>query len=96
MPLDQVLVEVLHVHPAIALLIETLHPRQLGRRRPPRRPLADPPVVQPRDAILLVADAQPPEVPARHPQQLAGLLAGQPPLPVALERFLEPQHEHLP
>lgn len=95
-PLDEMLVEVLHVHAAVALLVETLHARQLGRRRPLRRGLADPQVAQPLDAILLVAGHQAAEVPPRHAQQLPGLLARQAPLPVTLKRIFEPAHIDLP
>jgi len=92
----QLLVEMLHREIAVTFLIEDLHPAQLGRRRPPRRDFAEPPIAQPRFSFLLIAHAQPPEMPARHAQQLAGLLGRQPPLAIALQRFFEPQHKDLP
>src|SRR6516225_5378608 len=76
-PLHQLLVEVLHREVAVALPIKFVHPLELARRRTARRYLADPPIAQPLDAVLLVANAQPAEVPPRHAQQLPGLLARQ-------------------
>ena len=90
------LVEMLHREVPVALLIEGLHRAQLRRRRPSRRHLAQPPIAQPLGAVLLIAQQQPPEMPARHPQNLAGLLRRQPTLAVPLHRFFELQHEDLP
>jgi hypothetical protein len=95
-PLDQMLVKMLHVELAVALLVETLHPRQLGRRRPFRRRLADPPVMRSVDAVLLVARRQRAEIAPRPAEQLAGLLPRQSTLPVALQRLFETKHENLP
>ena len=89
-PLYQLLVEMLHREVAVALLVEDLHPGQLGQRRPPRRHLAQPPVAQPLRPVLLVAQQQPAEMPPRHAQNLARLLGRQPPLAVALQRLFEP------
>ena len=95
-PLHQLLVEVLHREVAVALPIELLHPLELARRRTARRYLADPPIAQPLDPILFVANAQPAEVPTGHAQQLPSLLARQPMLLVLLERFLKARHKNLP
>jgi hypothetical protein len=95
-PLYQLLVEMLYREIAVALLVEDLHPRQLRGRRPPRRGLAQSSVAQPVTALLLVAPQQPPEMAARHAEQLARLLGRQPPLAVALQRLFEPEHKHLP
>ncbi len=95
-PLHQLLMEMLHREIAVAFLVEHLHPRQLGRRRPPRRRLAEPPVAQTLGTLRVMAHQQPPEMPARHAEQLARILGRQPPLAVALHRFFEPEHEDLP
>ena len=84
-PLHQLLMEVLHRKVAVALPIKLVHPLELARRRTARRYLAEPPIAQPLDPVLLVANAQPAEVPSRHTQQLPGLLARQPMLLVLLE-----------
>jgi hypothetical protein len=95
-PLHQLLVEMLHREVAVALLVEDLHPRELGRRRPSRRRLAEPPVAQSLGTFLRIAHRQSAEMPARHAEHLARLLCRQPPLAVALHRFFEPEHEDLP
>src|SRR6516164_10947588 len=95
-PLHHLLVEVLHREVAVALPIKFVHPLELARRRTARRYLADPPIAQPLDAVLLLANAQPAEVPPRHAQQLPGLLARQPMLLVLLKRLLKPPHKNLP
>jgi hypothetical protein len=93
-PLHQV--EVLHREVAVALPIKLVHPLELAPRRTARRYLADPPIAQPLDPILLVANTQPAEVPTGHAQQLPGFLARQPTLLVLLERFLKARHKNLP
>jgi hypothetical protein len=95
-PTHQLLVEMLHREVAVALLVEHLHARELGRRRPPRRRLAEPPVAQTLGTLRVMAHQQPPEMPARHAEQLPRILGRQPPLAVALHRFFEPEHEDLP
>ncbi len=95
-PLHQLLVEMLHREVAVAFLVEGLHPRQLGRRRPPRRRLAEPSVAQPLGPFLRIAHRQSAEMTARHAEQLARLVRCQPPLAVALHRLFEPEHEDLP
>ena len=96
MPLHQLLVEVLHREVAVALSIKFVHPLELALRGTARRYLADPTIAQPLDPILLVANAQPPEVPSGHAQKLPGLLTGQPMLLVLLKRLLKPRHKNLP
>ena len=96
MPLHQLLVEVLHREVAVALSIKLVHPLELALRRTARRYFAEPTITQPLDPVLLVAHAQPAEVPTRHPQQLPGLLARQPMLLVLLERLLKAHHKNLP
>jgi hypothetical protein len=95
-PLHQLLMEVLHREVAVALPIKLVHPLELARQRTARRYLAEPPIAQPLDPVLLVANAQPAEVPSRHTQQLPGLLARQPMLLVLLESLLKARHEYLP
>jgi len=95
-PLLQLLVEMLHREVAVAFLVEELHPAQLGRWRPPRRRLAEPPVAQPVPALLLIAHQQPAKMPPRHAQNLARFLGCQAPLAIALQSLLEPEHKHLP
>ena len=96
MPTHQVLVEMLHGEVAIQLAIKLLHSLELAPRRSPRRNLADPPVTQALDPGLLVAHTQPPKMPARHPEQLSGLLTAQPMATILLERLLKAPHENLP
>ena len=96
MPLDEMLVKMLRVEIAVAFLEEPLHPRELGRRRPPRRRLAETAITQTLDSVLVVADAHSAEVPSRHPQQLSHLLGGQTPLPVATQCLFKANHENLP
>ena len=95
-PLHQLLMEVLHREVAVALPIKLVHPLELARQRTARRYLAEPPIAKPLDPVLLVANAQPAEVPSRHTQQLPGLLARQPMLLVLLESLLKARHEYLP
>jgi hypothetical protein len=83
-PLHHLLVEVLDREVAVALPIKFVHPLELTLRRTARRHFPDPPIAQPLDPVLLVANAQPPEVPSRHAQKLPSLLAGQPMLLVLL------------
>ncbi len=96
MPTLKLLVEVLHREVAVALPIKRVHPLELTLRRTARRHFADTPVAQPWDPILLVANAQPPEVPAGHAQKLPGLLARQSMPLVLLKRVLKPRHKNLP
>ena len=71
MPRLQVLVEMLHVPVQVVGPILIEHPLDLIDRHPLRRGLAQPLVVQPFQPILLVASPVPPELPFRHPQNLA-------------------------
>jgi hypothetical protein len=68
MALQELLVEMLRREVAIALAVEIVHPFKLARRRPPRRHLADPPIAQSLDPVLLIAHAQPSELPPRQAQ----------------------------
>ena len=54
-----------------------------------RRYLADPPIAQTFNAILLVAHAQPSEAPTRHPQKLASFLPSQATALILLKRILK-------
>jgi hypothetical protein len=96
MPLHQLLVEMLHREIAIALPVELLHPLKLSLRRTARRYFADPPIAQPLDPVLLIANAQPPEIPPRHPQQFARLLSRQSLTPVLLKGLFKTPHKNLP
>ena len=96
MPLHQLLVEMLHREIAIALPVELLHPVKLALRRTVRRPLTDPSIAQAFDPVLLIANAQPPEMPPRHPQQLARLLSRQPLTLVLLKGLFKTPHKNLP
>jgi hypothetical protein len=69
----QALVEMLHVPAPVNLPIQLQHPPRIARRNPLRRRLAEPPVDQPLSPVLLVAPPIAPELPLRHPQQLARL-----------------------
>ena len=69
----QVLVKMLHVPAPVTVPVQLQHQPQLPRRHPLRRRLAQPPVDQPLHPVLLVAVPIAPELPLRHPQQLARL-----------------------
>ena len=94
--LDEMLVKMLDVEIAIPFLEKPLHARQLGRRRPPRRRLAETAIAQTLHSVIVVADAHSAEVPSRHPQQFSRLLGGQTPLPVATQCLFKANHENLP
>ena len=81
---NPVLVKMLHVPAPIDRPIELQHPVNLCRRDPLRRRLPQPPVDQPRLALLLEPIAVAAKLPLRHPQQLARLQHRQfPPFPTA-------------
>src|SRR6516164_7047000 len=67
-PPHQLLVEMLHREVAIALTVKIVHPLKFTRRRPARRYFPDPAIAQTIDPVLLIANAQPPEITPRHPQ----------------------------
>ena len=69
----QMLVKMLHVPASITMPVKLQHQPQLPRRDPLGRRLAKPPVDQSRKPVLLIAVAIAPELPLRHPQQLARL-----------------------
>jgi hypothetical protein len=95
-PLHQLLVEMLHCEVAIALTVKIVHPLEFTRRRPARRYFPDPAIAQTFDPVLLIANAQPPEITPRHSQQLAGFLSRQPMPPVLLKRLFKTRHKYLP
>jgi hypothetical protein len=96
MPTHHLLVEVFHREVAIALAEKLLHALELAFRRTARRYLADPPIAQPFDPFILIANAQPPEVPPRHAQQFAGLFPAQPMPFVVRKRLFKTSHKNLP
>jgi hypothetical protein len=95
-PPHQLLVEMLHCEVAITLTVKIVHPLEFTRRRPAWRYFADPAITQAFDPILLIANAQPPEITPRHPQQLAGFFSRQPMPLVLLKRLFKTRHKYLP
>src|SRR6266404_1616399 len=89
-PLEQLLMKVLHREAAVRLAIQAQHPLDLLDRRTPARRLAQPTVRQPRRAFV----AQPvPPTPKRalaDPQHLRRLSLAQLTLLVPIEQCLEP------
>ena len=80
----------------VALAIQIACPLELATARSPRRGLAEPTVLQAVRPVFHVTNAQPPELPTRHPKQLASLLRCQPTLCEPSQRLLNSRHEYLP
>ncbi len=74
---DQMLVEVLGVEVLVAIAIKLLDPLCPSLRNPLRRRLAQPPIVQPLEALFLMALIPAPEGPFAHPQDLPSLRLAQ-------------------
>ena len=96
MPTHQLFMEMLHREIAVALPIKLLNPLKLALRCTVRRPLTDPSIAQAFDPVLLITNAQPSEIPSRHPQQFASLLSRQSMALVPLKGLLKTRHKNLP
>lgn len=89
---DQVLVEVLHREPLVALAVKPQHPIHFVHRHPLGRGLAEPAVQEPVEPLLPVAVPPAPERALAHPQQVRRVGLAQSALLPALQNALERHH----